>query len=781
MEEGDQIKARRLLCIVLTAALMALILLWSLTERRAMTDVVDDMVISLDSGFYTDNQQVAVNIPQGAVVFYTDDCSLPDRDNGMRYEEPISMESVDEEQIYVYRFKAFYKDGTESEVETRTYFLGKNIDERYATHVLHLTGDPDGLFGYENGIFVPGKLFDEFCQANPGVHFGGGVDANFMQSGAEWEREVCVQYFDKDGKELLSQNCGVRINGGMTRMKNQKSFRLYARKEYDEQNEFDYPFLDGLLLKKDGTLAQKYKRLTIRSGGTDNGFGFIRSELGCELAGAAGFPDVMYSIPVCVYINGSYQGVYWLENGYDGQYFENRYGEYEGEFVVLEGSDKFKDADGDAYIQTYVNEFNELYLRFSETDLTVQKNYEELQQFIDVENYLQYFAIENYVGNMDWPSNNLKVYRYVSQNDEYEEGTVFDGRYRYLLYDLDYGFGLNDMLGVMAGSPDLERIMGENTPLFAALMKREDCRQYFINYTCDLMNGAMSAENMTETLQEMHASRQRELYYMLEEAGMPEEAIWNWESAPRNYETVETNYNKIIEFAATRPSIVLNDIINQFNESQEELYALNVFLDDIFSTVQVNSIRVQENVFSGIYFANVPVTITPCMAENEVFDYWIVNGSIREEEELRLYQSDVIGNEVHVELAVHETEEPLLAINAVKAKGNSDFIELINLSHKPVSTLGYFLSDDEDPYKYALPVMTLKPGETRRFYGRNCMDSEGLGQIGMNFNLKRGETITLTYGTQALETLLIPDLTEGRIYKRDGNTGKFVEVISKEE
>ena len=159
----------------------------------------------------------------------------------------------------------------------------------------------------------------------------------------------------------------------------------------------------------------------------------------------------------------------------------------------------------------------------------------------------------------------------------------------------------------------------------------------------------------------------------------------------------------------------------------------------------------------------------------------IVNGSIREEEELQLYQSDVIEKEIHVELKVHETEEPLLAINAVKAKGNSDFIELINLSHKPVSTLGYFLSDDEDPYKYALPVMTLKPGETRRFYGRNCMDSEGLGQIGMNFNLKRGETITLTYGTQALETLLIPDLTEGRIYKRDGNTGKFVEVINKEE
>ncbi|MCM1264530.1 MAG: CotH kinase family protein, partial [Butyrivibrio sp.] len=562
---------------------------------------------------------------------------------------------------------------------------------------------------------------------------------------------------------------------------NQKSFRLYARKEYDEKNEFEYPFLTGLLSRKDGTLAQKYKRLAVRSSGTDNGCGYIRSELCCALAAEAGFPDVMYAAPVCVYINGNYQGIYWLENGYDRQYFENRYGEYDGEFIAIDGSDKYKEASEDAEIQPYVTEFNELYLGFSEKDLTVQENYEDLRQFIDVENYLQYFAIEYYVGNMDWPGNNLKVYRYVSQNNDYEEGTVFDGRYRYLLYDLDYSFGLNDMLGVLTGVPSLERIMGEDTPLFAALMEREDCRQYFINYMCDLMNGAMSAENIEKTLQKMHSSRQGELYYMLEEAGMPEEAIWNWESAPRNYETVEAHYNKIVEFAAMRPAAVLNDIISQFGGSQEELYALHILNGDTFSTVEVNSIHVQDEGFSGIYFANVPVTVKPCLAVNEVFDYWIVNGSIREEEELQLSQGDVQDKEIRVELVVHEKEEPVLAINKVRAKGKSDFIELVNLSNKPVSTLGYFLSDGEDPYKYAIPVMTMQPGETRRFYGRNCMDSGGLGQIGLNFNLKRDETVTLTYGSQVVETLLIPDMTDGGIYTRDGNTGKFIEVLGGEE
>ncbi|MCM1186227.1 MAG: CotH kinase family protein [Lachnoclostridium sp.] len=784
IREDGRMKIRRGLCLLLFFVLAAAVLCRIWMERylndKGYANAGTDFHISPDSGFYAEDLWITLEIPDGAEVYYTDNCETPDREHGILFTEPLLIEADEEERVYVYRFQAFFRDGTKSEIETRTYFAGTHIRERYSTPVLHITGEPEGLFGYENGIFVGGKLLDECIRTNPGIHFGAGVDANFTQKGREWERGVYIQYFDEGGNEIISQNGGIRINGGMTRLKDQKSFKLYARREYDEKNKFVYPFWDSFVSVEEGSLAGKHKRLVLRNSGNDNGFAYIRSELACTLAQDAGFPDVKHSIPVCVYINGEYRGVYWMENDYDAGYFENRYGEHSGQFVVLEGSDKEKADSEEETEQLYVDEFNEKYEYFANLDLTKDENYRELQRFMDIENYLQYFAIENYVGNGDWPGNNVKAYRYVSPEGNYEEGTVFDGRYRHLLYDLDYGFGLL-ILGGTVGNTSETRTLAllkeeEKTPLFLALMEREDCRQYFINYTCDLQNGAMSPAHVAEMLDGMDAARSRELSYMLENMN-GEESIWTWEELPeRSYESVNDNCGKIKNFANERPQYVLADIVENLGGSYEDAYRLFVRCRDMRSTVQVNSMVLEEGEFEGVYFADIPVTVKSCMAQNELFDYWIVNGEIREEEELHLARADLVNQEIRVELVVHDTDDALLQISAVRAKGHNDFIELLNDSDMPVSTKGYFLSDDEDAYQYAIPAMTIQPGESRRFYGKDCTDGEGLGQIGMNFNLKKGETVTLTYGMRTIETLKIPELLEEGIYKKNIKTGRFTEI-----
>ncbi len=782
---------RRCICVLsaVIGGVAALSLLWQdgTASGKHMGNVMDlgqersrslGDCVSLDSGFYAESQWIQIEGLQGAEIYYTDNCEVPNRERGIRYTEPIPVEAGAEESVSVYRFRAFYGDGTESETETRTYFMGNNIRERYSTPVLHITGDPEGLFGYEGGIFVGGKIFDEFVKANPNVHFGGGVDANFTRRGSEWERPAYIQYFDAEGREVAAQNGGIRINGGMTRMKNQKSFKLYARKEYDEANEFAYPFLVDFVSARDGSLAKKYKRLILRNSGNDNGFTYIRSELACTLAADAGFPDVKYAAPVCVYINGEYKGVYWLENDYDASYFEMRYGEYAGEFVVLEGGD-IRKAAGDASWQLYADAFNEQYQKFSEADLTVDENYEALRAFMDVENYLQYFAIENYVGNGDWPGGNVKAYRYASPDGSYEEGTVFDGRYRHLLFDLDYGFGLlliNRTIGTTPQTRTLSRLIEEESPLFAALMKREDCRRYFINFTCDLRSGAMSPSHVAETLDKMDAARRGELSYMLENSDLKEE-LWTWEDAlSQSYEDVAENCKEIKYFATERQVYALTDIVENLGEAYENLYTLHVSRADMRSTVQINSMLLEEEEFEGVYFADVPVSLKPRLAMNEAFDHWMVNGSIRKDPELRLSKEDLVNQEIRVELVTRKAEDVLLSVSAVRAKGHSDFIEVKNYSDRPVNTRGYFLSDSEDAYQYALPEMIMQPGETLRLYGRDCMDGEGLGQFGMNFNLKRDEIVTLTYGRQTVETLRIPRLLEDGLYQKDAKTGVYREV-----
>lgn len=744
---------------------------------RAVSEAFE---VSLPSGFYNESQTITVNVPKGAVVYYTDDGSEPERESGKIYSDAIDIAALDEEMVYTYRFKAYYEDGSESKAINRTYFCGTGIDARYTTNVLHIAGNPDELFGYENGIFVNGADFDEYMEKYPGRAYIGGVDANFTRRGREYEREVYMEYFTQTGESLIAQECGVRIYGAMSRMKNQKSFRLYARKEYDQQNKFEYPAITNLYSAADGTLAHEHKRLIVRNSGNDNGFGFIRSELTSRLAGEAGFPDVMQADPVTVYINGIYYGVYWLSNGFDDQYFANRYGEYSGDFVVLEGGDVEKAQEEDPAVQAYAEDYNEQYARFASMDMTSEENFAELEDFLDVENYLQYFAIENYIGNIDWPSNNLRTYRYLSPDGVYEEGTVFDGRYRHMLFDLDYAFGAmlyNGTTGTYPEKYTLQELMDSGEcPLFVKLMEREDCRDYFVSYTCDLLSGAMSPQNVEKTLEEMHLSRYEELYYMLEETDIMQDSLWDWEpGASLYFDNVEYNYDMILEYADRHPQAAREDMTITFGYAWEDWYDLYVGKCGR-SDIQINSIYMDADAFEGTYIGSIPVVLTPVMDVNEVFDYWIVNEEIIEQEELTLTAEDVADGFISVQMAVHEAQEPVLRINAIRAEGQEDYIEVINLSDKDIRTNGYYLSDSDDAYRYALPSAVLAPGEARRYYGRDNVNMEVLGQNGMNFNLKEGETVTLTYREKTLEKVRIPELLENGIYKRAEQIGKFIEV-----
>jgi hypothetical protein len=745
----------------------------------------EGLVISADSGFYQQDVEVSVAAPAGSRVYYTVNCEMPDSAQGQLYEEPILLRAEDEEQVYILRFAAVYDDGTESEVYTRSYFLGSNIADRYDTLVLSIVGEPEDLFGYEDGILVPGARYDEFMEENPDAHPGGGVEANYTLRGAEAEREVELMLFDASGEEIFSQTGGVRVAGELSRLNNHKSLRLYARREYDEQNKFVYDFFGDLYSLEDGTLGQEYKRLLLKNSGQDYGYGFVRSELIGRLADQAGFPDTQHVRPVCVYINGDYYGCYWLSSNYDEQYFENRYGEYDGSFVVLEGGDRQKTASDEADEEEVrrVAEFNASYDAFSQEDLTVEENYESLREFLDVENYLQYFAIENYVGNDDWPDANVKTYRYEAGESGYGED-VFDGRYRMLLFDTDYGFGLlfyHETIGCLVNAMTLDKIMYERSPLFAALMQREDCRAYFTSYTLDLMNGAMSAENVAEQLDALHSSRVNELTRTVETDGLVGGLLLEDEV---NMETVERNIQSIKNYASARPDYVLQDIQEKFDYHQQ--YQLTVVSDSEFSTVKINTVYSDGDTFTGTYLKEIPVTLTPCLGPNEVFSYWLVDGVVRTSEELVLQGDDISRDnisldEIEVHLVTAEVSEPQLRIRAVAAKGDEDYVELVNLSSQSISTGKYYLSDSEDKYQYSLPVVVLKPGETIRLVGKNNYSAESLGQFSLNFNLKEGENLTLTYLKEEVDSVVIPDLSADGVYVKDFQKGVYVEKKYVEE
>ena len=588
-----------------------------------------------DSFIYKDSELQILSNKQGK-IYYTLDGTDPDKAQTL-YQEPIKLVAAEGTKAVCVKAKAYYSDGRESDTITRTYFVGRIVRSRFNTLVFSVTTDPYNLYDYEYGILVEGKLRDDYIKEHPYEKIEPPAPANYNMRGRESEREVFLEVFEPDGKRVAAQAAGIRTFGGWSRAHLQKSIKIYARKEYDrDNNKLKYEFFPWKITAE-GEPADAFKRLVLRNSGNDNGYAFIRDELMQTLAGQAGYMDYQAVRPAVLYINGEYKGVFWLHEVYDDEYFDENYGNYDGSFQVLEGGDTHKKLDKDKKNEAVIADYEKMYA-YAEKDLTDEATFQELCKLMDVENYLAYFALEIYVGNEDWPHNNYKTYRYYAEKGEEYREAPFDGKWRYLPHDLDYSFGIYgtggtvDNLWKYIGSKGAIR---DECPLFGQLMQRKDCQEYFIVKTMDLINGAFSPDNVNQVLNEMHKSRIKEQKNMYYKDLLPE-----WVQ----YEHLKNRIEEIRTYAEQRAEHIPVTFKNRFRLG--ELYRLSVQPAE-GCKVKINSI-LTEKLFDGSYYPDYNTVIRPILPKGKEFGYWLVNGKKYNTKKLVITASMVKDQKVEV-------------------------------------------------------------------------------------------------------------------------------------
>lgn len=429
------------LCLLLVSAVVLAVALMT-------TDEVTKLESSKPSGFYEEPFYLELRAPEGYIC-YTLDGSDPDLD-GLLYTGPILIEDASEHENvlsaredldgFVYSdlqsigielpkqkvdkatiLRAAYYDttGIKTEEVLRSYFVGFQNKPGYEDmEVLSIVTDPENLTNYETGIFVRGKRFDEEIQ-------DGGVEGNYSNRGPDWEREARFQYFGTDGELLYEAPCGIRIMGGWHRLSVLKSFNLYARKEYGDSDTFDYDFF--------GTSLRPHK-LTIHSGSNDY-YGKIQNLMVSNLTRGLDMGTLNYRICV-LFLNGEYWGIYNLTEKYDSQYLAQTYGVDKDDVISVKAGERENGSAEDFHLYTEAVEFLE------ESDLTLEENYRKFQELFDEQSLLDLFATEIYCArHSDWPNGNIHLWRTVSSDGE----GYGDGRWRYLLYDLD-SLGLTEDL-----------------------------------------------------------------------------------------------------------------------------------------------------------------------------------------------------------------------------------------------------------------------------------------------------------------------------------------------
>lgn len=755
---------------------------------------------SIPSGFYKEDLLVEISAPEDTEVYYTEDGSFPSRDNAnsILYEEAISLPCYDELTVYTLKVVGYTEESV-SPVETYTYFTDTNIANRFDTLVVNISGSDDDFYGYDNGILVEGKARDEYLAANPDIEEAEAKDpAGYNLRGLESERPVTVQVFDSNGADLLTQHCGIRVSGNYTRGKNQKSLQLFARSSYDEHGTFHVSLFPEIRTKTDGTILQRNNRLQLRNSGDDFNHGFIRDSLVHSLAKDYNFPLTYVDKPACVFLNGQYQGFYWIREPYQNGYMENMYGSTDGEFVTIALNEyemsPVEDADETKRetLKEYTEEYQDIYDTYSFADFNDDAVFSDFCKLVDVENYLQYYAIELYIGNKDWPYNNVKAYKYVP-NDEHalselneedympfngsdaKDANICDGRYRYLLFDSDYSFYLQDRYTSYSYSEDNMAILSNNaqSPIFSNLMTRQDCRSYFINVLCDLMNDSFSYRNIEKTVTALDDSRRSELEYFLTNSDAPDESA--------SVETVAENIEAILEFAENRPESMHTFIQSDFPVSTP--YTITVDMPKT-ATLSINTLEQVSDGFEGNYYANCGLTLCAKTDIGHSFADFTINGkhfntnnlSLTEEDLLELLQG---GTELSVNIIVDDSDITVPVLYTLDTEDDNDEIVFYNPSGHEVSTKGLYITDDAaNLRKTAIPAITLAAGESFTMYGRKNQSSDASFKPRMGFNLRTGETLIISDSAgNIISQLTIPDMqNDGSVYQLDLFSGSYYEV-----
>ena len=545
--------------LLIAAALVLLFVAFKSPGEAQKMEEADDIIVSQEESFCAGDLVLELSDAGGYPIYYTLDGSIPGFESGF-YEDPIVFTAADEVQSCVLRARSYDEStGEWGDLFTRTYFYADSMEtlkDRFSTYIVCLTSDPYNLYDYEYGIMVEGKIRDEYVNSPEYISGKLTQPANFTQQGRDWERDAFVEILSPDGERLIAQDAGMRIFGHASRQYYYKSFKLYARKAYGNDT-FDYPFFADNTHGADQKVQDAYKRLVVRAHGFDKSVTLFREELFQTLCSQIEGIDSKSVAPASVWLNGGYYNFEWLQEVYDDTYMEENYGLMQkGDYYqkVALRANKFPDDPDEKAEDIRGKEDYQKVAEYAEKNLTDDETFAELEQLVDIDNMIQYFAIETYIANWDWPLNNIKLYRYYSQNNVYGTGRQ-DGRWRYLYYDMEAGFNIyneepEDWL-------DIETVMEQN-PLFGAVMKRPDMQEKFAKYIELCIKEYFTEDRVRAAVEKLCGERDSELA----ESFAYKHSID--ETYTLDMEEVERNKEVIYDFVEKRPEMMRQQIQELF-------------------------------------------------------------------------------------------------------------------------------------------------------------------------------------------------------------------------
>jgi hypothetical protein len=528
---------------------------------------------SIPGGRYAGTQSVTLSVPQAVyTIRYTLDGSEP-TEASTQYTKPISISKTT-----ALKARSFGYGMVSSPVIANTYFIKEHA---FTLPVVSLSMDPDFLWDPTLGIYVEGTNGIE------GYCYGA---ANWNQ---EWERNAYIEYFMPGGERIIQTGAGVKIAGACSRTAAQKSFSVSFRDKYGADN-IRYPLFQSKAI-------DRFTSIMLRNSGNDWNRTMFHDAMMQALV--IGQMDIDYNAytPSVVYLNGEYWGILNTREKINEGYIYSNYGLNEDSIDMLELDQVVVSGSGEDYAG--------LIDFISSSDLSSQANYSYVTDRIDIEEYINYMIVQIYSGNTDWPGNNIKYWK------SSEPGS----KWRWILYDLDFGFGL---YGRGAADNTLEFAAEPNGPgwpnppwstlLFRKLLENETFRTEFVDKFTVYIHSIYNPTRVNRIIDSLQQIIADEMPYHLNRWGG---SMDSWEN----------NVGVARQYASARPANVMGHLQEFF--SLEDPHTINIRSNYHQAPfLSLNDITIHDNVWEGSYFGNRQIRIKALSDKNYRFKQWkIVN------------------------------------------------------------------------------------------------------------------------------------------------------------
>jgi hypothetical protein len=443
-------------------------------EGKVWEDVAEPVSFSIEHGFYDTpfRLELSTTTP-GAAIRYTTDSSEPTETRGSLYTGPITIDRTS-----VVRAAAFKPALRPSSSSARTYIFLEDVVRQPA----YPPGFPPTWGSFPNGDPVvadyemdpevvnspaDGALLRDALKAIPSLSLATAPEnldiySNTEERGVAWERPVSVELIYPDGERPGFQvNAGLRIQGGVGRSKiiPKHSFRLFFKGAYGA-TKLEYPLFPD-------SAVEEFDTLVLRGGMNRSYAGKIReprvdlhlttytrdewvraSQIAMSGVGSHG-------IFVHLYLNGLYWGLYNVVERPDASFLSSYLGGDKEDWYVVSHSGPVSGSP---------ERFDTLHRLAQAGGLEDPEKYAAVQEYLDVDHFIDYIIVNFFSGNEDWALTNW----YAGVQNP-------DGRVKYFSWDAEWTWIDGAWL---YSSPPGGRVIPTEV-LLKALMQNPDFRLRF--------------------------------------------------------------------------------------------------------------------------------------------------------------------------------------------------------------------------------------------------------------------------------------------------------------